>query len=141
MTRITAAAGGHTVMDFSYGYGASSQNTGRVRSRTDAVQSEHSATYTYDSIYRLRQVQGAGQSWGVSWTFDTWGNRLTQTPSGLATSKVGTQTLGYTSTTTTATRRSCTMRPATRRPMARTTTPSTPQTRSLKWTPGRCLYL
>ena len=99
LTRITAAAGGHTVMDFSYGYGTSSQNTGRVRSRTDAVQSEHSATYTYDSIYRLRQVQGADQSWGVSWTFDTWGNRLTQTPSGLATSKVGTQTLGYTSTT------------------------------------------
>ena len=86
-------------MDFSYGYGTSSQNTGRVRSRTDAVQPKHSATYTYDSIYRLKQVQGAGQSWGVSWTFDTWGNRRTQTPSGLATSKVGTQTLGYTSTT------------------------------------------
>ena len=106
LTRITAAAGGHTVMDFSYGYVSidengvtTDENTGRVRSRTDAVQSEHSATYDYDSIYRLEQVQGADESWGVSWTFDTWGNRLTQAPSGLATSKVGTQTLGYTSTT------------------------------------------
>ena len=86
-------------MDFSYGHSTSSKNTGRVRSRTDAVQPEHSATYSYDSSYRLKQVQGADQSWGIAWEFDTWGNRLTQTPAGLATSKVGSQTLGYTSTT------------------------------------------
>src|SRR5439155_178082 len=35
-------------------------------------------------------------SWGISWTFDVWGNRLTQTPTGVATSKIGTQTIGYT---------------------------------------------
>ena len=102
LTRITAAAGGNTVMDFTYDYGTSSQNTGRVRSRTDAVQPEHSATYSYDSIYRLKQVQGADQSWGIAWEFDIWGNRRTQTPSGLATSKVGTQTLGYTNNRNTA---------------------------------------
>ena len=96
LTRITAAVGGNTVMDFTYGYGTSSQNTGRVRARTDAVQPEHSATYSYDSIYRLNQVQGADQSWGVSWTFDTWGNRRTQAPTGLATGKIGSQTLAYT---------------------------------------------
>ena len=106
LTGITAAAGGHTVMDFSYGYlttdengVTTEENTGRVRSRTDAVQPEHSVSYMYDSIYRLKQVQGADQSWGIAWEFDTWGNRLTQTPAGLATSKVGNQTLGYTSTT------------------------------------------
>ena len=71
LTRITAAAGGHTVMDFTYGYVSTDENgvttdenTGRVRSRTDAVQPEHSATYSYDSIYRLEQVQGADESWG-----------------------------------------------------------------------------
>ena len=106
LTGITAAAGGHTVMDFSYGYVSidengvtTDENTGRVRSRTDAVQPEHSVTYDYDSIYRLEQVQGADESWGIDWTFDTWGNRLTQVPTGLAVGKVGTQTLGYTSTT------------------------------------------
>ena len=106
VTGITAAAGGHTVMDFSYGYVSidengvtTDENTGRVRSRTDAVQPEHSVTYDYDSIYRLEQVQGADESWGIDWTFDTWGNRLTQVPTGLAVGKVGTQTLGYTSTT------------------------------------------
>ena len=45
---------------------------------------------------------GGDQSWGIVWTFDTWGNRRTQTPSGLATSKVGTQTLGYTDNKNTA---------------------------------------
>ena len=106
LTGITAAAGGHTVMDFSYGYVSidengvtTDENTGRVRSRTDAVQPEHSVTYDYDSIYRLEQVQGPDDSWGIAWEFDTWGNRLTQTPTGLAVGKVGTQTLGYTGTT------------------------------------------
>jgi len=71
------------------------QNTGRVLSRTDAIQPEHSVNYSYDSLYRLGQVVSQDSSWGISWTFDIWGNRLTQTPQGLATGKVGTQTLGY----------------------------------------------
>src|SRR5579862_3541101 len=33
---------------------------------------------------------------GISWTFDVWGNRLTQTPLGVVASDIGTQTLGYT---------------------------------------------
>jgi hypothetical protein len=69
-------------MDFAYTYGSRSQNTGRVLARTDSIQPEHSATYTYDSV-RLQQVTAADSSWGISWTFDAWGNRLTQTPAGL----------------------------------------------------------
>ena len=59
------------------------------------IQQEHSAKYVYDSVYRLAQVVSNDASWGIAWTFDEWGNRLTQTPQGLATSRVGTQTLGY----------------------------------------------
>jgi hypothetical protein len=70
-----------------------------VLKRTDALQPEHSASYVYDSIYRLQQAYaaGAGSAWSVAWTFDVWGNRTVQTPAGLATSKVGSQTLGYSS--------------------------------------------
>jgi RHS repeat-associated protein len=96
-TAITAASGSATLMNFTYSYGTSSTNTGRVLSRTDAVQPEHSTVYSYDSIYRLSQVMSndSNSSWGIAWAFDVWGNRLTQTPLGLTTSKIGTQTLGY----------------------------------------------
>jgi hypothetical protein len=97
LTQIQAARGSTAVMDFTYNYGTSSTNTGRVLSRTDAVQPEHSANYIYDSIYRLSQASGGADSWGVAWTFDVWGNRTVQTPAGLATSKVGSQTIGYSS--------------------------------------------
>jgi RHS repeat-associated protein len=83
------------MMNFSYDYGTSSTNTGRVLSRTDAIQPEHSQTYTYDSVYRLSSVVAGDKTWSLSWTFDVWGNRTAQTPQGLATSKVGTQTSGY----------------------------------------------
>ena len=139
VTGITAAAGGHTVMDFSYGYVSTDENgvttdenTGRVRSRSDAVHPEHSVTYDYDSIYRLEQVQGADESWGISWTFDTWGNRLTQPRPDWRWARSAPRRAAI-PVPPTATWRSCTMRPATRRPTARTTTPSTPKTRSLKW--------
>jgi RHS repeat-associated protein len=56
----------------------------------------------YDSIYRLSQVYSvdASSSWGAAWTFDIWGNRLTQTPQGLASGKIGSQITGYTNNRT-----------------------------------------
>jgi RHS repeat-associated protein len=96
---ITASLGGITLMNFSYNYGTSSTNTGRVLSRTDGIQPEHSASYSYDSIYRLSAVNSGDStsSWGIAWSFDVWGNRLTQTPQGsVALNTIGTQTLTYT---------------------------------------------
>jgi hypothetical protein len=55
-------------------------HTGRVLARTDNIQQEHSVQYQYDSIYRLSQVFSNDTSWNIGWTFDIWGNRLTQTP-------------------------------------------------------------
>ena len=43
-----------------------------------------------------KQAAEPGNAWSIAWTFDNWGNRLTQTPPGLATTRVGTQTFGYT---------------------------------------------
>ena len=67
----------------------------RLLSRTDAIQPEHSLTYGYDSLYRLSQAISQDASWEIDWAFDVWGNRTTQTPHGLAASKVGTATSGY----------------------------------------------
>jgi len=98
LTQIRDTKGGVDLMNMTYGYGTSTTNTGRVLTRTDAVQPEHSTMYQYDSIYRLQQTISQDSSWGIAWTFDVWGNRLTQTPQGIVytTNKVGTQTRGYT---------------------------------------------
>jgi len=50
LTQITEAVGSASVMNFSYDYGTSATNTGRVLSRTDAIQPEHSMVYSYDAI-------------------------------------------------------------------------------------------
>ena len=69
--------------------------TVRFRSRTDALQPEHSVNYSYDPMNRLTQAGAVNGSWSIAWTLDAWGNRTAQTPGGLATSLVGSQTLGY----------------------------------------------
>jgi RHS repeat-associated protein len=95
---IRAALSGMSLMDFSYNYGSSSTDTGRVLSRTDAIQPEHTASYSYDSVYRLAAVASGDSttSWGIAWTFDVWGNRVAQTPLGIVASNIGSQTMGYT---------------------------------------------
>jgi len=95
-TQVRAAQGSTYVMDFSYNYGTTN-NVGQLLSRTDAIQHEHSVNYSYDSIYRLSQVLAQDTSWSISWTFDAWSNRLTQSASGYVASAniVGSQNLAY----------------------------------------------
>lgn len=97
---ITATIGSTALMNFTYNYGTSSTNTGRVLSRTDAIQPEHSASYSYDPIYRLSGVVSGDStsSWGIAWTFDTWGNRLSQTALGITTGPLRTYTQTYVNT-------------------------------------------
>ena len=89
LSRIAAAANGAALLDLGYGYGS---NVGRIRSRADAVQPEHSANYSFDELYRLESVSGGDSSWGIAWTLDRYGNRTSQVPSGLATARLGPQT-------------------------------------------------
>lgn len=65
---------------------------GRIRSRTDWNQPDHSASYTYDSLYRPRDV--AGSTWGIHWDFDNYGNRTVQNPTGQAANMIAPQTMG-----------------------------------------------
>src|SRR5437667_6906310 len=44
-TTITASLTGTTLMNFTYDYGTSTTNTGRVLARADAIQPEHSVKY------------------------------------------------------------------------------------------------
>jgi hypothetical protein len=48
LTGIAAASGATSVLGLTYDYGISN-NIGRIRSRTDALQPEHSVIYTYDA--------------------------------------------------------------------------------------------
>jgi len=91
VTALTASLNGTSLMNLTYGYGAA--NNGRIRTRTDAVQPEHSTAYTFDAVNRLTAV--ANGSWAIGWDIDAYGNRTSQTPSGLAVGKVGSQTSGY----------------------------------------------
>ena len=94
LTGITASYGANTLLNVNYGYGTTNNN-GRIRNRTDYVQPEHSASYTLDAMNRLTTVTGVSSNWSINWGLDNFGNRTSQTPSGLASSKVGAQTMVY----------------------------------------------
>lgn len=96
LTNISTGLGGTTLMSLTYDYGTSTTNTGRVLGRINALEADQSVQYTYDSLYRLSQAGAKTGSWSIAWTFDAFGNRLTQTPQGLVVTKVGSQTFGYT---------------------------------------------
>ena len=92
-----------TVAELAHGiYRANTPERGQQRRQFLDEIKAHIPIHPITSLYRLQTVTAADSSWGIGWTFDAWGNRLTQTPSGLATSKVGSQTLGYTNNRNTA---------------------------------------
>ena len=71
-----------TKFGLQYGYPASPSNNGQISGITDAVDNGRSATYTYDSLYRLTQAVTPGSTnypaWGLQWGYDKFGNRTTQ---------------------------------------------------------------
>jgi RHS repeat-associated protein len=88
LTRQTAALnGGATVTDIRYNFAAN--NDGRIESRENLVSGE-TVSYQYDSLKRLTSatqtagpvVQPANLQWGLSFTYDGFGNRWNQTIQG-----------------------------------------------------------
>ena len=75
-------AGGSTVFSTTYSRSQNGGNNGQVTGITDGVDSGRSITYTYDSLGRLSTAVTAGSThysqWGLSWTYDRYGNRLSQ---------------------------------------------------------------
>jgi RHS repeat-associated protein len=76
LTNLTAASD----LNMTYAYNAD----GQALSVTDAVNSGQSATYTYDNLNRL--ATASTPNWGMSWAYDEFGNRTSQTGTGTASS-------------------------------------------------------
>ena len=71
-----------TKFGLTYSYGSAGSNNGQISRITDYVQSGRNATLTYDSLYRLTNAATAGSTsypaWGLSETYDRYGNRSAQ---------------------------------------------------------------
>jgi RHS repeat-associated protein len=73
MTRITVP----TVMDMEYTFHAT-QNNGRITKQKDWISGEE-VNYTYDSLQRLLTASTTSTAWGLSFGYDGFGNKLSQT--------------------------------------------------------------
>ena len=79
---VSYAAGGTTKFSESYTYNSSGANNGETTSISDGVDSGRNMTYTYDALDRVSTAVSQGSTnfpkWGLSWTYDRYGNRLWQ---------------------------------------------------------------
>lgn len=71
-----------TKFGLNYSYPASPGNNGQIAGITDSVDAGRGATYTYDALYRLTAAVTTGSTaypkWGLSETYDRYGNRTLQ---------------------------------------------------------------
>ena len=77
MTQLTATIGATTSLSMGYAYSAT-QNNGQITSQTDGVSGEQ-VVYAYDSLNRLVSASTVGPQWGLSFSYDGFGNKLSQT--------------------------------------------------------------
>lgn len=82
-TSIAYAKGGTNLFSQNYSYAENGGNDGEVTSVTDNVDSGRSMTYVYDGLHRLASAVSQGSTnypkWGLSFTYDRYGNRTAQT--------------------------------------------------------------
>jgi RHS repeat-associated protein len=82
LSSLSYSQGGTNLLSLSYAYTQGSGNNGQVASITDSVDSGRTASYTYDSLFRLTAATTSGSSnypaWGLAWTYDRYGNRTAQ---------------------------------------------------------------
>jgi RHS repeat-associated protein len=82
LTSLSYAKSGQTLFGETYSYAQTGGNNGQLASITDSVDSGRNATYSYDAIGRLTVSTTTGSTaypaWGLSFTYDRYGNRLTQ---------------------------------------------------------------
>jgi RHS repeat-associated protein len=75
------ANSGGNFLSLAYSYGTG--NNGQIQQITDNVDSGRTASYTYDVWGRLKTAATTGSTnfpaWGLSWTYDRFGNRKQQT--------------------------------------------------------------
>jgi RHS repeat-associated protein len=77
------AKGGTTLFNLNYAFGSAGSNNGNISAITDTVDNGRSVTYGYDPLNRLSSALTTGSTnypqWGLSWIYDRYGNRTTQT--------------------------------------------------------------
>jgi RHS repeat-associated protein len=76
MKRLTATPVSGQGIDFEYRFG--SANNGRVWQVKDWISGEE-LTYQYDSLNRLTSATTTGPEWGLSFSYDGFGNLMSQT--------------------------------------------------------------
>jgi len=87
LTSLSYAQGGTTHLSLAYGYSQGGNNNGQIASVTDSSGETgaggRTVNYTYDHLHRLLTAQTTGSAqypqWGLSWTYDRFGNRSAQT--------------------------------------------------------------
>jgi RHS repeat-associated protein len=85
LTRIQVAATAppYTAqLDLEYQYPAAGSNNGRITAEIDHLASNTTVGYTYDAYNRLaaaNSVTGGNTNWGLSFSYDVYGNRTAQT--------------------------------------------------------------
>ena len=77
VTQIRSNYGGVDSLNMQYVYSAT-QNNGQISQSIDSVSGE-TIDYTYDSLNRLITSATQGPQWGLSFSYDGFGNRLSQT--------------------------------------------------------------
>src|SRR5262249_42859328 len=80
-------SGANTLLGLTYNYNdANNHNNGQIQSITDSRGAAFSTSYSYDSLGRLQQAQTndltAANTWRLTWNYDRYGNRLSQTLTG-----------------------------------------------------------
>lgn len=85
LTSLRYTNGATSLMDLTYNYGGANDN-GLITGIIDNVDSTHSTAYLYDGLGRLQQAQTVDQtsaaSWNLQFSYDRYGNRLSQTAVG-----------------------------------------------------------
>jgi RHS repeat-associated protein len=77
VSQIRAYYGATDSLNMQYIY-SGAQNNGQITQSIDAVSGE-TVNYTYDSVNRLITAATTGTQWGLSFTYDGFGNRTAQT--------------------------------------------------------------
>jgi RHS repeat-associated protein len=82
LTSLAYTKGASTLFSLNYSYGAPGSNDGQIAGITDNVDGGRSVAYSYDALYRLANATTTGSAsypkWGLSMTYDRYGNRYQQ---------------------------------------------------------------
>ena len=85
LATLKYSKGGADLLNLSYGYSQGGGNNGQITSITDSTgtpEAGRSVSYTYDPLARLKTAGTTGSTaypqWGLSWTYDRYGNRTAQ---------------------------------------------------------------